>query len=148
MKFEYPKNVHFKCLRCALCCGDTETRTRTILLMSLEANYISRKTSKNVEEFAEKIEQFEPYVYVMKKTEKGKCVFLNGDFCTVYSIRPLICRFYPFTFKSKGNNRFAFTYTDECPGIGKGSKLERKFFQNLYTKLRKQMNKNLTSAQK
>lgn len=142
MKFDYPKNVRFKCLRCALCCGDTGNRARTILLMKIEANRISRKTSRSIEEFAEKVEDFEPYVYKMKKTENGKCLFLNGDLCTIYSMRPLICRFYPFELKSDRSNKYAFAYTEECSGIGKGSKLEKEFFENLFTKLKKQMNKN------
>jgi Fe-S-cluster containining protein len=114
--------------------------------MKIEANCISQKTSKKVEEFTEKIEGFEPYVYRMKKTEKGKCVFLDGNLCTVYSIRPLICRFYPFEFKSSSNNRRTFAYTRECPGIGKGSKHEKKFFEMLFAELRKQVNKNLSIA--
>jgi Fe-S-cluster containining protein len=110
--------------------------------MKMEANHVSQKTSRNIEDFAEKAEGFEPYVYKMKKTEQGKCVFLNGNLCTIYSIRPLICRFYPFEFKNDRKSRPTFAYTEECPGIGRGSKLDRTFFENLLTRLRKQMNKN------
>lgn len=142
MKFDYPKNVHFKCLRCALCCGDTENRERTILLMKIEAEHIMEKTSKSLEDFAEKIRGHEPYVYRMKKTADGKCVFLNGNSCTIYSMRPLICRFYPFQLESVGNNRYAFTYTEECPSIGKGPKLEKEVFEKLFMKLKESINRN------
>jgi Fe-S-cluster containining protein len=143
MKFDYPKNVHFKCLRCALCCGDTKNRERAILLMKIEAEYIVQKTSKSLKDFAEKIRGYQPYVYRMKKTADGKCVFLNGNSCTIYSIRPLICRFYPFQLESFGNNRYAFTYTEECPSIGKGPELEKKYFAKLLTKIEETMKKSL-----
>ena len=132
MRFTYPKHVHFRCERCALCCGDTEERVRSILLLKTDADRISRKTSTGIDEFAEKIEGSEPYVYRMRKTEDGKCLFLKENSCSVYQVRPLICRFYPFQLKNLGNGGYAFSHTDECPGIGKGPRLRRDFFGNLF----------------
>ena len=124
MKFDYPKNVRFECERCALCCGDTKNRVRSILLLRIEAERISQKTLKSVDDFAEKIEGFEPYVYRMRKTKDGKCIFLKNKSCSVYHIRPLICMFYPFELKEVGSNRYIFAYTDECPAIGKDLNLK------------------------
>jgi Fe-S-cluster containining protein len=132
--FEYPRNVHFKCERCALCCGDTERKIRRILLLKIEANRIMKKTAKSVTDFADKAEGCEPYVYEMKKTENGKCVFLKDDACGIYRIRPLICRFYPFELKSVGNGRYVFAYTNECPSIGHGPELKRDYFERLFAR--------------
>lgn len=132
MRFTYPKHVHFRCERCALCCGDTEDKVRAILLLKTEADRVSRKTSIEIDEFAEKIKGFEPYVYRMRKTEDGKCLFLKENSCSIYQIRPLICRFYPFELKNLRNGRYAFSHTDECPGIGKGPRLTRDFFGKLF----------------
>jgi Fe-S-cluster containining protein len=52
------------------------------------------------EEFATKIEGFEPYVFQMKKTVDGSCVFLRNGLCSIYEARPLICRFYPFQLQN------------------------------------------------
>jgi Fe-S-cluster containining protein len=131
-QFNYPKNVRFKCSRCALCCGDTKNNKRTILLLKPEASRISRKTSKSLADFAEKVEGFEPYVYCMKKTDDGKCVFLRNDLCSIYEIRPLICRFYPFQLKSTKTGRYAFECTTECPGVGTGPELKKGFFERLF----------------
>jgi len=87
-----------------------------------------------LDDFAEKIEGFDPYVYRMKKNNEGRCVFLKDNSCSIYPIRPLICRFYPFQLKNTGINKYDFVYTDECPGIGKGPKLKKKFFEKLFTK--------------
>jgi Fe-S-cluster containining protein len=100
--------------------------------LKIEAERISRNTSKNIEVFAEKIKGSEPYAYRMKKNTEGKCVFLKDNLCMIYEARPLICRFYPFQLENKGDNKFAFTYTSECPGIGKGPRLKRNFFEKLF----------------
>jgi Fe-S-cluster containining protein len=142
LDFEYPKNVRYTCNRCAKCCGDTEEKVRSILLLKREAEQIAKETSKSIEEFAERIEGAQPYVYRMRKTTDGKCVFLKDSLCSIYHIRPLICKFYPFQLENIENGRFKFTYTKECPNIGKGQKLRRKFFENLFREFMKVMREN------
>jgi Fe-S-cluster containining protein len=69
----------------------------------------------------------------MKKTaENGKCVFLEKNRCTIYSLRPLICRFYPFELKIVANGKHKFLYTEECPSIGKGKTLNKNYFDELF----------------
>jgi Fe-S-cluster containining protein len=132
LDFQYPRRVRFVCEKCAKCCGDTEERVRLILLLKIEAERISQRTARGIGEFTEKIEGFEPYYFRMKKTSEGECVFLRNTLCIIYEVRPLICRFYPFQLKNVGNNRHVFTYTRECPGIGKGQWLQRSFFEKLF----------------
>jgi Fe-S-cluster containining protein len=133
-------------VRCALCCGDTEDKVRSILLLKTEADRISKKTLISLDKFAEKIEGFEPYIYQIRKTEDVKCVFLKDNSCSIYKIRPLICRFYPFQLKNFGNNRYAFAYTDKCAGIGNGSQLKREFFERLFEKFMELMKANAPHA--
>lgn len=139
---KYPGNVHFECSLCALCCGDTETNVRKILLLKKEAEEISKKTQRDIESFAEKTDDKAPYVYVMKKTKNSKCVFLKEKLCTIYDIRPLICKFYPFKIDNLGNQHYRFSYTKECPGIGKGSQLKKTFFKILFSEFITSMKKN------
>jgi len=146
MNFDYPKNIRFKCERCALCCGDIKNRVRAILLLRTEAERISCKTLKSVDDFADMIEGFEPYVYRMKKTRDGKCVFLKDNLCTVYKIRPLICMFYPFKLEEVRSNRYVFSYTNECSAIGNGPKLKRSYFERLFKKFMELMTKNALIA--
>jgi Fe-S-cluster containining protein len=137
--FDYPRNLHFKCERCGICCGDTGRKIRKILLLELEANRISKKTVRTIGAFADEIEGYEPYVYEMKKTKNGKCIFLEDDVCSIYSMRPLICRFYPFELKAAGNNRYVFDYTNECPCIDHGPELKRSYFDRLFEKSKELM---------
>lgn len=132
LRFEYPKHVSFTCNQCSRCCGDTEDEVRHILLLKNDAECISKETLLVTNKFAEKVTGSEPYIYEMRKTEKGKCFFLKNNLCTIYKKRPLICRFYPFQLKNLGSNNYSFSYTNSCPGIGKKHKLKGTFFESLF----------------
>ena len=131
--FSYPKHLPFKCARCATCCMDTKTHVRHILLLPHEAEHISRVSQKSVEEFTVQIASHEPYAYEMKKTpEDKKCVFLDGNSCRIYAVRPLVCRFYPFQLSKEKGQKYSFSATAECPGVRKGEPLGREFFEDLF----------------
>jgi Fe-S-cluster containining protein len=131
MSFNYPAAVRFQCIKCGLCCGDTKEKTRHILLLKTETEQIATATSQPISQFTVKIKDKAPYSYEMKKTEDGKCVFLENNRCTIYAARPLICRFYPFELKIAHGGKHTFLYTLECPGINKGPMLSKNYFRKL-----------------
>jgi Fe-S-cluster containining protein len=111
-------------------------------MLKVDAKRITNQTNLDVNEFADEIEGSEPYLYQMKKPENGKCFFLKNSRCTIYNNRPLICRFYPFQLDNLGNGNYLFSYTNKCPGIGKGDKLEREFFEKLFATATQAMEQN------
>jgi len=133
VSFDYRKGVSFRCTRCAVCCGDTEIRKRHILLLAKDAETISKAVLKPVESFATEVKVCKPYVYEMRKTgQKGKCFFLKGENCSIYGLRPLVCRFYPFELTATKEGRPRFLCAEECPGLGRGKMLERVYFEKLF----------------
>jgi len=133
VKFEYPASVRFRCVKCGICCGDIEEKNRRILLLPQETKQIVKTALQPTARFAVKINGVEPYSYEMKKRgEDGKCVFLENDRCTIYAVRPLICRFYPFELKSSRGGKYSFLFTEECPGIGKGGILSEDYFRKMF----------------
>jgi Fe-S-cluster containining protein len=146
--FKYPKHIRFGCERCGLCCGDTEKKVRSVLLLRIEAEHISQKTSLSLYEFVENIEDSEPYVYRLKKNADGKCMFLKDNGCTIYQMRPLICRFYPFELRSNNCNEYVFAFTEECPSIGKGVGLEKDYFERLFKNAMRLMRENSETTSK
>jgi len=102
--------------------------------MRKEAEHISKETGRDLLEFIQKVVGHNPYVYRMKKTREGKCVFLNEKQCTIYSIRPLVCKFYPFELTVK-KGLYVFQHTGECPSIGNGPQLRREYFARLFREL-------------
>ncbi len=130
MRLEYPKGVHFRCLKCALCCMDVGPRERRILLLEAEARRISEALSRGVGEFALEVEGEKPFRYLMRKDD-GRCIFLRDGLCSIYELRPIICRFYPFKLERVWGKGLRFSHTEECPGIGKGPRLRRSYFEGL-----------------
>ncbi len=130
MKLDYPVALSFRCAKCGICCGDTNEKVRHVLLLTPEAKQVSEVTLQPISQFAEKLEGKEPYRYEMRKNEDGKCVFLESNCCTIYSIRPLICRFYPFELNSYGG-KYCFRFSEECPGIGKGRIMGEESFRKM-----------------
>ena len=131
--FTYPNNLLFGCNKCGLCCGDTKQKTRHILLLKSEANDISAEINLPIEDFAEQIEDKAPYCFEMKKPNEGECFFLKNNQCSIYVLRPLICRFYPFELKfDPDKNLHVFGFTFECPAINKGKIMTVKDFEELF----------------
>jgi Fe-S-cluster containining protein len=112
---------------------DTKTHVRHVLLLKEEAKHISKVSRKPTEDFAVEVVGHEPYACEMRKTlEDKKCVFLDGDSCRIYFVRPLVCRFYPFQLSKGRGQKYSFSATIECPGVGRGEILEKGFFENLF----------------
>jgi len=128
-RLSYPRGVLWECIHCARCCRDVPSHERQILLLLSEACHISRTTTLAVEYFADTAEGAGPYALEMRKKD-GRCVFLEGNRCAIYQIRPLICRFYPMWLQQEGSS-YAFGITDECPGLGKGKRLDRDYYISL-----------------
>ena len=135
---EYPRNVSWVCVGCAMCCMDREGRERRIMMLEDEAEAISEFTGLKVDLFSSRMDGLEPYIRVMRK-KGGACLFLKDRSCTVYRVRPLTCRFYPFSLNSEGNVA-VFKLTDEpCPGLGLGKPLKKAFFDRLLTAASKRL---------
>jgi len=133
VNFDYPTTARFRCIKCGICCGDTKEKTRHILLLTPEAEQIAKITVQPISKFAVEIKGKAPYSYEMKKrAEDGKCVFLENNRCTIYPLRPLICRFYPFELKMSRSRKYKFLFTAECPGINKGRMLSEDYFRKMF----------------
>ena len=129
---DFPSGTRFKCIKCGICCGDTPAKTRHVLMLKAEVEQISEATNQPIHEFTVDVEGKAPYIYEMAKTKEGKCVFLKNNQCTVYALRPLVCRFYPFELKTARPRKHTFTPTDECPGMGKGRTLSPLYYRKLF----------------
>ncbi len=136
--YTYPVNIRFDCTKCGLCCGDTEHKKRHILLLEQEAQTIAKETTKPTQAFTTEKSNNQPFIYEMKKTTEGKCVFLKNNQCRIYAQRPLICRFYPFELKTE-NNQHIFRFTLECPSLNRGKIMDKKYFDVLFKLARQKL---------
>jgi Fe-S-cluster containining protein len=129
--FDYPPKIKFECTKCGICCGDINRKERHILAFKSEVEKIARHINQDISTFSKRDSNCPPYAHELKKVD-GKCFFLKTNLCSIYSFRPLICRFYPFELLPNSNSAHRFDYTLECPGIGVGEELRASYFRRLF----------------
>lgn len=116
------KHFRFKCKRCAtLCCG-------------LGGPKLSKKDVEGIEEAGYYMKDFlEPaksesmgMLVVgsnLKNRENGACIFLkfeakqNRFKCSIYDVRPVLCRLYPFDFDKVSSNIVLLKFIPCCRGL-------------------------------
>ena len=134
------KNSTFNCIRCGTCCKFTE-----IILSNREINAISNHLNLSPETFIKKYlikkeihktrtvfnDNFEIQgeVLILKKNIDNLCPFYEIEdgkaSCMIYHYRPIVCRLFPFTWKTSeynpNQNSVAIDFSqnawEECPGI-------------------------------
>lgn len=130
---EHPENVRWKCVRCTACCRDTSSHKRCVRILADEVSRICRQTGLKAEDFSIPFTHSPPYTHEIRKSN-GKCLFLQGGLCSIYSARPITCVFYPFFLSRIDEKRFRFELTPErCSGLGLGHELSREQFRRLFT---------------
>lgn len=116
------RKFKFKCKRCAsLCCN-------------LGGPVITKKDAESIEssgycvsDFLEPLNQNEVYSSIviggLKSKKDGSCIFLksnikqNHNYCSIYSVRPVLCKLYPFTFEFYESNKIALKIIPCCVGL-------------------------------
>lgn len=104
------------CERCSghYCCGKVQIGgvvAPAFLLKSDMLNIINL-TGMKIEDFAIRHinHRIGETVYLVKYNDKG-CIFLTPEGrCSIYNVRPIDCRLFPFDIKKKGNSYYWVLY--------------------------------------
>ncbi len=90
LKYASNNSVIMRCIRCGICCQETDMLLSTEDIASLE----SRGYTK------ESFVRFDSEGYAMLRNRQGHCVFYNIQerSCGVYTHRPSGCRVYPVIY--------------------------------------------------
>ncbi len=111
------KGISWTCRMCGRCC-DSPTITKKDI-----AN-ISGHLKISFEECVQTYLTFFDGVIGELKEVKGKCIFLKNNKCSIYKVRPLICRIRPYSPQLK-NGELVLTYDrwflKNCPGLYEGN---------------------------
>ena len=101
-------------------------------MLESEVQEIQKQTGLSISEFCFEITDKYPYMFEMKLLD-SKCFFLKHDGCSIYTFRPMICRFYPFELKFDAiQQKYVFTATTECPALNHGKRLTQADFKVLF----------------
>ncbi|MFX0059787.1 MAG: YkgJ family cysteine cluster protein [Candidatus Hodarchaeota archaeon] len=139
------KSLRFKCIHCGNCCKDQNTfinlTFHDILLIKKGLGLTLEETIQMIgfylfeKGFNEKelkrmvispLETEKGLAFLgLLKNQDGSCFFYNikEKRCSIYPLRPIFCKTFPFTFKKINNLELEIFYTekakDYCLGIGK-----------------------------
>ena len=116
------KPLRFTCTRCAsLCCR-------------LGGPIITKKEAQSIENTGLPVADFlvplksgvncsSSVFGCLKSRNDGSCVFLernktkNSNSCNIYSVRPALCRLYPFTFEKVDSDKVVLKINPCCLGL-------------------------------
>ena len=112
----FDAGLRFSCRRCGGCCVG---ETGTIYVSRPELEAIAAFVHLAVDDFADQYLYPFKDSYSIKEDDRGRCLFFD-DGCSIYNIRPLQCRTYPFWFSNLRSVRLWRRVERQCPGIGRG----------------------------
>ncbi len=107
------KGISWTCRMCGKCCDSPTITKKDIANIS---GYLKIPFEECVKKY---LNYFDGLTGEVKEV-KGKCIFLKGNKCSIYKVRPLICRIRPYSPQFK-NNELILTYDgwflENCPGL-------------------------------
>ena len=101
--------IRFRCLRSAICCK----RVREGVGLT-NRDYLRIHDATQLEDFAKPIDH--PVFSFRLNTIGDRCVFLKENNCSIYEVRPLLCRLYPFQVGVRHDGKLIFCL-NHCPGV-------------------------------
>lgn len=123
-------------------------RSNLIYLTKKDVIAISKKTGKKASDIVDTLYEYDGcYVKiedkgkkvildlpVMKSKEDTACIFYQEG-CTIYSVRPIACRLFPFRVEEEtaplGDILLNISYNPTCPGMGKGKRVDKRKLEKL-----------------
>ena len=121
------KNIRFKCQGSGNCCVSRGS-FGFVYLSNKDLKKLSNYFNMNENNFKKKYCSITNGFLHLKelKKNKGNCLFLLNNKCTVYKSRPTQCRTWPFWNENMNAKTWNNIISKNCPGISKGPIIETK----------------------
>lgn len=111
-------NIRFECLKdCSNCC---QLSGGFVFLTEDESRAIADYLDTDVDLFQKWFTKDADGHLALVDGPEERCVFLEDGICTIYPVRPLQCRTYPFWPENMKTKAHWNLTKKMCPGIGKG----------------------------
>jgi len=107
------RNIAWVCRRCGRCCDPPTVTKKDIARI---CGYLKIPFKEFVDRY---VNYFNGTVGELKGV-KNRCIFLKGNRCSIYPVRPLICRLRPYSIQL-ADGQLVLTYDpwflERCPGM-------------------------------
>jgi Fe-S-cluster containining protein len=117
----FDAGLDFTCRQCGACCTG---EPGTVYVSADEIRTIAAFIGIPAEAFMDQWLFAFKDSYSIQEEPNGNCPFFK-DKCTIYPVRPLQCRTYPFWFANLRSEGCWARTTARCPGIGSGRHYSR-----------------------
>lgn len=124
------EEVRFECRQCGRCCGGEPG-----------AIWVTAEETKRIAEFLELSETAFRKRYLtrnmgrssIRELENYDCTFLkrNAAACSIYEVRPLQCRLFPFWPSILRDKAIWDYYAGRCPGMNHGKRYTKEMLEDL-----------------
>jgi Fe-S-cluster containining protein len=113
----FDKAIRFECRQCGICCtgspGTVYADSSDVLRI---AEFLNIPSPVFIQDYLYPFRNS----YSIKEDAEGRCLFFNEG-CTIYPVRPLQCKTFPFWFENLRSEQRWQRICSECPGIGDGT---------------------------
>lgn len=117
----YSQGLRFQCTRCSRCCrhdsGYVFLSNRDIQLL---CKHFSLSKHDFIQKYCQKVDFGFATRISLKEKDNFDCLFWEDGACSVYPVRPLQCRAYPFWSHQIATPQQWQELKDECPGVNVG----------------------------
>ncbi len=117
----FDQGLRFACQQCGGCCVG---EPGTIYVSQAEIEVISATLDLPIEVFTARYLYPFRDSFSIKEDDRGRCLFFD-DGCTIYDMRPIQCRTYPFWFSNLRSQERWRAVEGQCPGIGRGRRFAK-----------------------
>lgn len=119
-RYFFDNGLRFTCTGCGQCCTgapgwvrvDAAERSALAAHLGLDEETFVRDFTKPMDAPAGGLS--------LREREDGSCVFFHENRCTVYALRPLQCRTFPFWVKNLRSPEAWAAAAKHCPGMNQG----------------------------
>lgn len=116
----YQNGLKFECQGSGKCC--TSHGEYGFVFLTLEdrqrmAKHLGIPTRKFTQDYCQKTQG---YFHLREEAGKPDCMFLKKKRCSIYAVRPVQCRTWPFWPEVLNAKTWSKEVATFCPGVGKG----------------------------
>jgi Fe-S-cluster containining protein len=116
----YVAGLAFECLGCGKCCAGPEEGY--VWVAEEEIAAIATSLGLTVAAFrARYVRQVGRRLSLVEKKPRKDCIFLEGNQCRIYAVRPMQCRTWPFWKSNIASPEDWSWAAQRCAGINRGT---------------------------